>query len=197
MKTTISQLSEIKSGYLFKEGIVSDKDGAIRVIQLKDVNENGIADGNDFQRVDLPGAESMDFVTAGDVLFKAKTNRPVAAVVNVSLANTIVTAHFFVVRIKDKSVIPGYLAWYLNQRPAQAYFEKYAGGTRVQVINKQVLGNLEIPVPSVESQKRIELIQSLRHKERELAEILNEKKSKLISNQLIDLISMEAAHGKR
>jgi restriction endonuclease S subunit len=189
---TIEKISEIKSGYLFKEGIVPDKGGSVRVIQLKDVNEAGLGDSHFFQRVELPNSESMDFVIPGDVLFKAKTNRPVAAVVGEDLDRTIVTAHFFVLRIQDRQILPAYLAWYLNQRPAQTYFGKYAGGTRVQVINKQVLGGLKIAIPSIEAQKRIERIHALRMKELELAKTIYEKKSRLISSQLVDLISKEA-----
>lgn len=189
---TLEQLSEIKSGYLFKEGIFPDKNGSIRVIQLKDVSEVGLGDSHFFQKVELPNSESMDFVNPGDVLFKAKTNRPVAAVVGEDLGRTIVTAHFFVLRIQDRQILPAYLAWYLNQRPAQTYFGKYAGGTRVRVINKQVLGGLKIVIPSIEAQKKIKRIHELRMKELELAQTIHEKKSKLISTQLVDLISKEA-----
>ena len=197
MKTKLSQITEIKSGYLFKEGIRPDKEGSVCVIQLKNVNERGIIDSGDFQRVNLPNSEFLDFVATGDVLFKAKTNRPVAVAVEENWANTIVTAHYFVIRIKDQKVLSKYLAWYLNQRPAQVYFEKYAGGSRVQIINKQTLGDIEIVLPDIETQEKIEKIYSLNQKEHDLAETIYEKKRKLISGQLMDLISREGAHGKR
>lgn len=189
MKTKISDISEIKAGYLFKEGVTPDKDGAVRVIQLKDISESGIGDPNNFQRVDLPRLDTMDFVAKGDVLFKAKTNRPVAAFVNESWVNTIATAHYFVIRIKDKKVLPQYLAWYLNQRPAQIYFEKYAGGSRVQIINKQTLGDLEIILPDLQTQEKIEKIYRLHQREWTLAEAIYEKKHDIISGQLMSAVS--------
>ncbi|MBU1864717.1 MAG: hypothetical protein KKH94_13750, partial [Candidatus Omnitrophica bacterium] len=124
----------------------------------------------------------------GDILFKAKTNRPVAAVVEDTLNNTIATAHYFIIRLNVSNVLPGYLAWYLNQRPAQNYFSKNSGGTRVQVINKQVLGDLEVFVPEVSIQKKIEDVCKLHLKEEELLSSLKESKHKLVSAQLMKVI---------
>lgn len=187
MKKKISQIAEIKSGFLFKEGVKPDKEGIVSVIQLKDIDENGILNTSDLQRITLENVDHNDFVTAGDVLLKAKTNHPISAHVKDILSNTITTAHYFIIRIKVADVLPGYLAWYLNQRPAQKYFEKNAGGTRIQVINKQVLGALEIVIPDMETQKRIEKICELHQREQNLMDALKEKKHKLVLAQLLSV----------
>lgn len=188
MKKKISEIAEIKSGILFKEGIKSDKDGIVSIIQLKNVDEKGNLSVSSLDRISSEKINSKDFVKKGDVLLKAKTNHPVAAVVNDALDNTIATAHYFIIRINITDVLPGYLAWYLNQRPAQNYFDKHAGGTRIQVINKQVLGELEVVIPSRSVQEKIEKIYSLQQREQNLIEILKEKKQKLILSQLLNVI---------
>ncbi|MBI4652190.1 restriction endonuclease subunit S [Candidatus Desantisbacteria bacterium] len=188
MKKTILKIAEIKSGFLFKESIKSDKDGIISVIQLKDVDENGILNVSNLQRITLENVDHRNFITAGDVLLKAKTNHPVSVFVKDVSANTIVTAHYFIIRIKRTDVLPGYLAWYLNQRPAQNYFDKQAGGTRIQVINKQVLGELEVVIPGRNIQEKIVKIYSLYQKEQNLMDVLQAKKHKLILSQLLSVI---------
>lgn len=188
MKVQVDQIAEIRSGYLFKEGIREDKGGNVAVVQLKDVDDHGIIDLKNLYKIKLENIEKSNFIIAGEILFKAKTNKPIAAIVSNIPHNTIVTAHYFVIKIKNLIVRPGYLAWYLNQRPAQIYFDKHAGGTRIQIINKQVLGNLEIEVPDLNIQAKIQKLYLLNNKEQSLMDLLKEKKKILIEAKLLSLI---------
>lgn len=186
---TISQIAEIKSGYLFKEGIKPDKEGNVSVIQLKDVSNRGILNAHELQRISLDKVGSENFLSVGDVLLKAKTNRPVSAVIKDRLPNAIATAHYFVISINKSEVLSGYLAWYLNQRPAQIYFNRNAGGTRIQVINKQLLSELEVVVPDLKTQEKITKIYELHQREQDLVDAIKEKKHGLILAQLLSAIS--------
>lgn len=189
MKKKISQIAEIKSGYLFKEGIKPDREGNVYVIQLKDVSDRGILNLSDLQCISLDKAGPENFLSVGDVLLKAKTNRPVSAVIKEPLPNAIATAHYFIISMKKSEVLPGYLAWYLNQRPAQIYFNRNAGGTRIQVINKQLLSELEVVVPDLNTQEKITKIYELHQREQDLVEAIKEKKHTLILDQLLSVIS--------
>ena len=189
MKKRISQIAKIKAGYLFKEGIKSDKEGNVSVIQLKDVNDSGVLKPRDLQRISLDKIDSENFLAVGDVLLKAKTNKPVSVVIKEQLLNTIATAHYFIISVKKADVLPGYLAWYLNQRPAQVYFSRNAGGTRIQVINKQLLSELEVAVPVLKTQEKIEKIYELHQREQDLVEAIKEKKHALVLAQLLSAIS--------
>ncbi|MBC8389831.1 MAG: restriction endonuclease subunit S [Actinobacteria bacterium] len=188
MKVQINKIAEIRSGYLFKESIRADKGGNVAVVQLKDVDDRGIIDLKSLYKIKLENIEMSNFISEGEILFKAKTNKPIAAVVINIPPNTIVTAHYFVITIKNLIVRSGYLAWYLNQQPAKIYFDKHAGGTRIQIINKQVLGNLEIEVPDLSIQAKIEKLYLLNNKEQDLMDLLKEKKRILIEAQLLSLI---------
>ncbi len=188
MKKYLNQISEIRSGYLFKSGIRTEPEGSISVIQLKDVDERGNINFSAISKISLENISSQDFLMPDDVLFKAKTNRPTAAAVSRKLESTIATAHYFIIRLNTVDVLPGYLAWYLNQRPAQIYFSKHAGGTRIQVITKQVLGNLEVVIPAKSIQEKVEKIYRLHFQERQLVDALKEKKHELISAQLMNVI---------
>ena len=95
----------------------------------------------------------------------------------------------FIISVKKADVLPGYLAWYLNQRPAQIYFDRNAGGTRIQVINKQLLSELEVVVPDLKTQEKIAKIYELHQREQDLVEAIKERKHTLILAQLLSVIS--------
>ncbi|MCX5727115.1 MAG: hypothetical protein NT030_08155 [Candidatus Saganbacteria bacterium] len=189
MKKKIAQIAEIKSGYLFKQGIKPDKKGNVSVVQLKDVSDRGVLNSHELQRISLDKTSSVNFLAVGDVLLKAKTNHPVSALVKEQLLNTIATAHYFIISVRKADVLPGYLAWYLNQRPAQIYFDRNAGGTRIQVINKQLLSELEVVVLDIKTQETITKIYELHQREQDLVDAIKEQKHTLILAQLLSAIS--------
>ncbi|OGS18655.1 MAG: hypothetical protein A2219_03030 [Elusimicrobia bacterium RIFOXYA2_FULL_50_26] len=188
MKLQLSEITEIKSGYLFKTGFPAETAGNISVIQLKDVDNNGILHEEGIQKIIADNISPEYYVKKGDILFKAKTNRPASAVVTADITATIATAHYFIIRITTSDMLPGYLSWYLNQRKAQMYFAKNAGGTRIQVITKQLLGNLEVIAPALPIQEKIVKINWLLLRENQISDLLKEKKQKFITSQLCEFI---------
>lgn len=189
MKKMLNEIAEIKAGYLFKKGIYPENDGNVSVVQLKDIDSRGVLNTQQIQKVNLEKLNNGDLLSDGDVLLKAKTNYPVASVVSDISGKTIATAHYFVIRLKTNEVSPGFLAWYLNQKPAQIYFEKNAGGTRIRVINKQLLGQLEVALPDIETQKRIEKVFTLQQKEHDLLDSIKEKRCAIVSAKLLSKVS--------
>ena len=85
-------------------------------------------------------------------------------------------------------ILPGYLAWYLNQPHAQAYIEALRSGVSVQMLRRDALGSLEIPVPPVDMQKKVAEIALLAVEEEQLTRALMEKRRTFIDNLLLDKI---------
>jgi restriction endonuclease S subunit len=156
-------------------------------VQLKDVDSNGNLNLNELITIDTLPKGRFHFLQDGDVIFKAKSNRHVAAVFRSGMENIIITLHYFVLSLKDSIVLPEYLAWYLNQRSAQKYFNSNAAGTRIPIINKQILSELNIPIVSLEKQQRVIDVYKLICKENELIEKIAEKRKKLYNHLLLAL----------
>ena len=57
-----------------------------------------------------------------------------------------------------------------------------------EVINKKLLGDLEVVIPALETQARIEQLYGLHQKEQELADRLKAKKHTLVVAQLLEVI---------
>jgi len=187
----LKEIAEIKSGYLFRFRLRSDKDGDIKVIQLKDVKEDGVLNIDGIYSVDFAPSKRTEFLQKGDILFKAKSNKHVAAVFDTKMENVIATVHYFILRIKSTSMLPEFLAWYLNEKPAQKYFDFNAAGTRIPIINKKALEELEVPSASLEKQKKVVAIYKLMNREKILSDNIKAKREKLTSTILLDTISKE------
>jgi len=69
---------------------------------------------------------------------------------------TVLSPHFFhLTPLPGGVVLPAFIAWIINQEPAQQYLKKSAEGSDVPAIRRQVLEELPIAVPPVEKQHAI------------------------------------------
>jgi restriction endonuclease S subunit len=89
----------------------------------------------------------------------------------------------------DKKVLPQYLAWFLNNHTTQTLLKGQAIGTSIPSISKQVLENLEIAVPSIETQKAILQITKLRNKEKSLKQEIEVLRDKFLHQQLFQAMN--------
>ncbi|RLJ03698.1 MAG: hypothetical protein DRP08_03220 [Candidatus Aenigmatarchaeota archaeon] len=189
MKARLSEIVEIKSGYLFKSRIVNDPYGQVRVIQLKDIDDNGAIYMNKLLTVSDKEVKGADFLRKGDIIFKSKSARYTAAVFNDDSNNAIITVHFFLLRLKTDQILPAYLAWYINQKPAQRYFKTKAGGTRIPIVTKKILEELEVSIPSLPTQEKIVAVNNLFMEEKKLLTELREKRQILVNTSLLNVIN--------
>lgn len=95
---------------------------------------------------------------------------------------------FFVLRLTDEKTLPEYLAWFLNAPSTQTLLKVQAIGTSMPSISKQVLENLEIPLPSMETQKAILQIIKLRKRENSLKKEIESLREKHIQQKIINAI---------
>lgn len=189
-KILLENLVQIQSGMLFSKRVEHDLNGNVRVVQLKDVNENAQIRYNDLITVSVDKQLKKHLLKKGDILLKAKSSTRVAAVIDRNIENTIATGHYFVLRIKNSSVLPEYVTWFLNQKPAQRYFDSMASGSTVPIIFKSELEKLEIDIPSLEIQQKIVRIHNLRLREKDLIAELEKKKDYLLRHVLLDTVAL-------
>ncbi len=134
------------------------------------------------------GISEKHLLSHGDVLFAAKGTKNFAAVFEHHNEPAVASTSFFVIRLTDKNVLPEYLAWFLNSNVAQTLLKGQALGTSIPSISKQVLENLEIAVPGIETQKAILLITKLRNKEKALKQEIETLREKQIQQQITNAI---------
>jgi restriction endonuclease S subunit len=134
------------------------------------------------------GISEKHLLSHGDVLFAAKGTKNFATVYEHHNKPAVASTSFFVIRLTDNNVLPEYLAWFLNSNITQTLLKGQAIGTSIPSISKQVLENLEITVPGIETQKAILQITKLRHKEKALKQEIERLREKQIQRQIINAI---------
>jgi restriction endonuclease S subunit len=135
---------------------------------MRDVNPEGI-DWLGAMRVDPPGKRKPDYLMPGDVIFTSRGTRNLAVAVADIPCPAIGAPNLFVIRLGQASVcLPNYLAWFMNQRPAQDYFQRSATGTNILNIRREVVEQLAVPVPSLRRQKAIAEFDATARLEREV-----------------------------
>lgn len=156
------------------------------LIQLKNVNVDGIID-RDLRTVHIKNVQLNHIIKEDEVIFKAKSINNAAAIIKENKENNefIATFHFLILTLKNKEIlIPEYLCWYLNQKPAQAYFRKIGAGSAQPIITKQDLGGLKIIVPPITKQQQIVNMYDLWTKEQQLLKEKIDIKDKYIRKML-------------
>jgi restriction endonuclease S subunit len=160
----------------------------IAYLQAKDFNEKGIIKDN---IIKISGNSIYDklLIKNKDVLFVAKGTRKYSVIYKGEVGHAVAASTFFIIRITDKNILPEYISWYLNQKPAQDYIKQQSAGTNTPLISKKQLSEMEIPVPSFVMQLKVMDIARLRSKEKELINEINFKKDLLIENILLKKIT--------
>ena len=81
--------------------------------------------------------------------------------------------------------MPEYVAWYLNSLFIQKLLQNNALGSAIKSITKNVLDDLEIPIPSVERQKAYIELDQLQKREQNIYKAIAEKHKQILDYKMI------------
>jgi restriction endonuclease S subunit len=163
-----------------------DPNGSFRFIRIGDVSQDGTFKTTDFIRIEPNEKVNSELLLRhGDVLFPNRGTRTTAVVFQGDEPRTIVGAQFFIIRTDCTRLLPEYLAWFLRSEEAARYFETRRKGSYVQIIQRGDLAELQVPLPSLATQRKIVEVSQLIVTERELAGRINELRSHLVEAKLL------------
>ena len=155
MDKTLTDIAIVKAGHPFRGKILEDTEASTYVVQIRDIDNDGYIHWQQLIRTNITGRKSPDWLKKGDVLFAARGARNAAAYVGDIDKPTVCAPHYFLIQITDKSVLPEFIAWQLNQENAQRYFANSAEGSSQMNIRRAVLEATPLVIPSIEKQKAI------------------------------------------
>jgi len=176
-------------GYQFRKGLNPSLNGNCQLIQAKDIirSEDHKLDFTQLQRITLKKDLGKYKISNGDIIFLSKGQYNYATFIEdlPDTLPTIAASYFFVLRVKNNSILPEYLAWHINQPPSQVYLQRVVRGSGMPFIPKSEFSNLEIDIPSFDAQKIIIKLYKLSLKEKHLIDVIKYKRNKLLQNMCL------------
>ena len=155
-QNALGNLARIGAGYPFRGAVDALPDGDVAVLQMANVNAETGVDWEAVKHVALPSARSAAFLEPGNVIFTTRGTRNFAVALERVPGPAVCSPQFFVMHVKDPGVIiPAFLAWQINQRPAQEYLQREATGSYILNIRREVIENLPITLPPLAQQHAI------------------------------------------
>ena len=125
-------------------------------------------------------------LAAGDLLLASKGNNNMCVIVPEIEQKCVASPSFLVIRLHDKSaILPEFVAWYLNLPTVQNTLAAQARGTSIMSISKATLGELEIPIPPIERQKKYIELSKLQKREQQLYAAIAERRRRILEYKMI------------
>lgn len=196
MKLKLEKLAEIRSGYQFRGHVVPHPQGDVAVIQVKDLRGDAGLDADALIKVKLENAAEPYLIQKGDVLFLSRGHRLFATAITDPPHRAIVPGYFFMVRLHDPTAIPEYVAWYLNQAPAQNRLKPSHAGTHMPIVPKSAFGELEIEIPALNIQRAVVALDELCRNERRLCAEFEQTRRQLIETVCLRAINDDTKGSK-
>ena len=184
LKTTLEHIASIQTGVFAKPAA----NGEIVYLQARYFDESGRLISLLHPDLKADDVNAKHILKPGDVLFAAKGTKNFAAVIQDNHLPSVASTSFFVIRLKDKKVLPEYLAWFMNSSGTQQYLKSTALGSSIASISKGVLEKLEVLVPDIQTQHSILTINSHRNKEKQLRQKIESLQEIIIQRKIINAI---------
>lgn len=192
MKTVqLKEIANITAGYPFRGRISEAAGSSVVVIQMKDVSPNEGIHWPSCLPTKLTGKRDPAYLKIGDILVTARGSHHFATPVDQTLTTmgrqAVAAPHFFVVSITRQDALPEFIAWLLNQTPAQHYFSQNAEGSLTKSIRRSVLEDTPVLIPPLVTQKNIIVTAKTLHEEEQVLKRLIKNGERIMNTMASDL----------
>jgi hypothetical protein len=168
----LGECAGVSAGFPFRGAVDMLEAGDVAVIQMRNVEGESV-DWPALSRVALPSKRKPAYLIEGDVIFTARGRRNFALALGEIPGPAVCSPHFFVLRIGNPSVLlPAFLAWQINQKPAQEYLQQAATGSHILNITRAAIENLPVGIPPREVQCEVLALVDAARRERDLINAL-------------------------
>ncbi len=187
-EVALKTVASIQVGYQAKTRIKERARGTHRLIQSKDFDSFHRLRSENLTTFFPERKPETYSVRRGDVLFQARGVVHFAYCIEDDLKDTLAAGSFYILRTKNENLLPQYLAWWLNQSKAQAYFQSQARGAGMSFISKSTLSRLQVQIPPLSVQKKVVKMLTLAKHEQFLLDRLSSLRSRLVKAVCIKAI---------
>jgi len=181
-KDILGNLVEIQPGYQARGKIIESPIGSHRLLQSKDIIEE-IINWESPLSFDPEINPDRYRISHNDILFIARGYENRAYLATTPPENILASNVFYI--IKPFKIQSRFLAWWLNQKAAQAYFAQFQVKMGYAYMSKKNLSELEVPVPNIKTQETIAEVLRLWDREQLLTSEIKGLKESIMTSILI------------
>lgn len=149
------------------------------VLTLNDIDSTGFLKSGLYEEFNSKEEIKPSFLTTKDDVIMRLTYPYTTILINESSEGMVIPSSFAVIRVKDEMYRASYVAWFLNQSSVKQYIHSMQSGSAIASTNKKILGSIVIKNLDLEDQEKLQEINQLKHKEKQLLDRLWEEKEKL------------------
>ncbi len=180
MRKTIKEIADIQIGFQARSKIEPDPRGHYFIIQIKDFNGDRCLNIHSLTKFNPDRKIDRYSLCDKDIIFLSRGRNNFATVLRDPPANTVVAGYFYVLKLRYAEIEPEYVAWYINQPNVRVKLQGIARGTNIPLIPKADFENIEITIPSSETQNKIVGLSRLMLKEKELIREIGKQREQLV-----------------
>lgn len=183
---SLGDVAAISAGYPLRGSVDELTSGDVAIVQMRNVDAASGINWSDVQRIALPSKRPPAFLVTGDIIFTTRGTRNFALALDTVEGQAVCSPHFFVIRVSDANrITPAFLAWQINQRAAQEYFQREATGSHILNIRREVVEKLPVAIPPLATQLAIiELVDTADAERAALTKLIENR------NQQIEAIAL-------
>ena len=184
----LEKLADIRTGLSLREAIKPVENGNAFILQIKDIQDDNEIDYSRITQTTLKTIKAKRMLHRGDILLRARGVNRSAALFDGQGKNYQAANQFLIIRVTEDELLPEYLQWYLNQKPAQQYLAENSTGTSIPYTQASTLANLGIIVPSRQKQRAIAQLQKLSRDEEHVIQQIIVNRKQMMNAIVYDLM---------
>ena len=192
----LSEIAEVAAGYPIRGSVESLPEGEVGVIQLRNVDADQAIRWGEIYKADILRKRTQKRLDERSVLFSGRGLNIYALSIGQTPFPAVASPHFFVIYCTSDLLIPSFLAWQLNQAPAQNYFRSVSAGSAQKSVRRRDLEMLEVSVPSLSKQEAILNLWRTAQKEREALRAIEACRMHQLEAVANDLLSSRQERAK-
>lgn len=194
MIVSLADICNVSSGFTARSRLDDVMSGA-PVLQTRDIGDDPRIYASGLMRTTIDSSVERYLVGCGDVVFKSKGERSVAAYLGDDfVVPAVAVLPVMILRVRAE-VLPEFLVWSINQPEAQRHFDGDARSGTIRVVPKASIESLLISLPDLSTQKKIVEVDRLMRKEAELSAQLISLRQRLVTEKLKALTNGAVARG--
>jgi len=181
----LADLCAIQAGLSVRGKLEAGAEGDPPAVLLRDTGD-GYVDPAKLERAKLGNVDTRYWAQQGDILFRNRFEPNIAIHLADFPGEAVVIGPLLTMRVTDPGVDPAYLAWFINQPPAQTHIARGARGTNLRMVPRKVLDELPVALPDIATQQRIVEVAALSERESELLDRIARKRQDLTRLALLE-----------